>query len=110
MNDTLEKIFALLKQQNLEQKDLAEHLHIKPQTVSDWKSGKNKSYKKYLSEIAEFLHVSVAYLLGQNEPLPEKASHEEWLAIFKKMDIGELLDIMNQVTQQIMDKRHDQAK
>ena len=34
---------------------------------SEWKSGKSKSYKKYLIEIADFFNVSIDYLVYGKE-------------------------------------------
>ena len=52
-----------MEEKHIQQKELAEFLQIK--NVSDWKSGKSKSYTKYLPQIAEFFGVSVDYLLGK---------------------------------------------
>lgn len=47
-------------------------------TFTNWKSCRNTSYKKYLPEIAEFLGVSVDYLLGKTENKnPSSAEAEE---------------------------------
>ena len=64
MDDTLTMIFSLIKKQKKKQTELARCLGIKPQTITDWKSGKNKSYINYIKQIAEFLNVSTDRLLG----------------------------------------------
>ena len=66
MDDILLRTFKLLNEQRLEQKDLAEAINVKPQVISDWKSGKTKSYTKYIDQIASFFGVSVDYLLGKS--------------------------------------------
>ena len=63
----LDKISSLLKEKHFSQKDLCEHLGIKQQAFTNWKNGNNDSYKKHLPQIAEFLGVSVDYLLGKDE-------------------------------------------
>ena len=63
---TLDRIIYLLKQQNKKQVDLCNYLGIKKNAFTSWKGGRNKSYRKYISEIAEFLDVSADYLLGTN--------------------------------------------
>lgn len=68
---TLNKISELLKLQNKTQKDLTDYLGISKNVFTDWKSGRNESYLKYLPQIAEFFNVSVDYLLGNtNIPNP----------------------------------------
>lgn len=65
MNITVERILLLLDRRNADQKDLADYLGTKKQTVTDWKKGKTKSYQKSIDKIAEFFGVSVDYLLGR---------------------------------------------
>lgn len=61
---TAEKILQLIQERNVEQQELAAYLGIKKQAISDWKSGKTKSYRKYIDKIAEYFEVSVDYLMG----------------------------------------------
>lgn len=60
----LDKISNLLQEKGLTQKDLTDHLGISKNVFTDWKAGRNKSYTKYVNEIATFLSVSADYLLG----------------------------------------------
>lgn len=60
---TLSIISNLLKEQNKKQKDLTDYLGITKNSFTNWKSGQNKSYKKYIPQIAEFFGVSTDYLL-----------------------------------------------
>ena len=64
---TLSNILDLLKEKNRSQKSLTDFLGISNSTFTDWKSGRNKSYNKYLPQIAEFFDVSVDYLLGKTD-------------------------------------------
>ena len=57
---------------------------------SEWKSGKSKSYRKYLIEIAEFFNVSLDYLVyGKEKSSTSELSEEE----------QELLRIYNNVSE-----------
>lgn len=62
--ETLDRIVELMKQNQCENRDLAKHLNLNRQVVTDWKAHRSKSYKKYLPQIAGFFGVSVEYLLG----------------------------------------------
>ena len=66
------RILACLESQGKKQKDLAEFIGINKNNITDWKSGKSKSYMKYMPEIAEFLGVPINFLVKeekrQNEP------------------------------------------
>lgn len=64
---TIEKILTLLEQKGIEQQQFALAIGVNKQKISEWKSGKTKSYMKYIDKIAEFLSVSTDYLLGTEE-------------------------------------------
>ena len=65
----IDKIIYLFDYKTHNQKELAEYLNIPENKISEWKSGKTKSYKKYVSKIAEFFDVSTDYLLNDNIPV-----------------------------------------
>lgn len=71
--EVLDNILSLLKIQKRKQSELAAHLNLSKNVFTNWKRGDNSSYKKYLPEIAEFLGVSVDYLVG-NETKTETPS------------------------------------
>ena len=69
--DIVDRIFALLEQNKLEQKAFAAEIGVAPSKVSEWKKRKSTSYNRRLPEIAHVLNTSVEYLLnGQEKPAP----------------------------------------
>ena len=62
----IDNVITLLKQKGQSQKNLCDYLGISKNVFTDWKSGRNKSYMKYLPKIADYFGVSVDYLLGEN--------------------------------------------
>lgn len=70
---TLERIISLFpasengKPIRGSSKELTDSLGIPRSTVADWKSGKSKSYRRYLHEIAEIYNVSVEWLRGETD-------------------------------------------
>ena len=64
---TLDKIKELLSQKGLKQKDLTDFLNLSKNAFTNWNNGNNNSYMKHLPKIAEFLGVSVDYLVGNEE-------------------------------------------
>ncbi len=70
MNQIIEKILFLLQSSKKKQKDLTDYLGITSNVFTDWKSGRIKSYNKYLPQIAEYFGVSVDYLLGKESAAP----------------------------------------
>ena len=72
--DTITRIFDLVDKIYPEQQAFAAAIGVSPKTVSVWRTGRGKSYTKYLPQIAEALYTSVEYLLTgkENSPLPEE--------------------------------------
>lgn len=67
MDITIERIVAELRLQKKSQLELAKHLGVTQNVITDWKSGRIKSYTKYIHGIADFLGVSVEYLRGETD-------------------------------------------
>lgn len=72
----------LLIEKGLGQKDLMKHLGLHPNSFSEWKSGRQKSYYSYINEIASFLGVSSDYILNGNESSEET----ELVRLFRSFD------------------------
>lgn len=71
---TLDRVIHLLKQQGKKQKDLTDFLGLTKNTFTNWKGGHSESYRKFLPQIAEFLNVSVDWLVGkENSPLSKES-------------------------------------
>ena len=70
MDEMLTRILHCIGNRHGAQKELAEHLGIHPNVITNWKNGTNKSYRGYINEIADFYEVSAEYLLtGDREAL-----------------------------------------
>lgn len=67
MDIILERTIALLVESGKSQKELAEYLDISKNVFTDWKSGRLKSYKRYVHGIADYFGVSVEYLKGETD-------------------------------------------
>lgn len=67
-----QRIFSILEEKHLSQKDLSDYSGISPAAISSWKSkGTNPSSDKII-KISEFLNVSPTFLLtGESVPLFE---------------------------------------
>lgn len=60
-----------MKAQGVSTRDICDYLGLNIQAFTSWKSGKNSSYMKHLPQIADYLGVSVDYLLGKG-PAPSE--------------------------------------
>ena len=72
----IDRIQYLLDQRGLKIIDLAAHLNVTQGTVSSWKSRQTDPPTKYLSDIANFIGVSVQYLITGEEPDVKSAPSE----------------------------------
>lgn len=72
MDPCLERIIQELKAQGKKQGDLTRFLGVSHTTFGNWKSNRNQSYKKYIHAIADFLGVSVEYLLCETDEKRKK--------------------------------------
>lgn len=79
--DTAGRIFELLDAMGMEQKKFASLVGVSPQKVSEWKSGKAKSYTKRIPQIAEALNTTTEYLLTGNGPKLKRAVSESDTAL-----------------------------
>lgn len=82
--DIIDRISYLLA--GREQQELTNYLGLNRVAFSEWKSGKSKSYRKYLIEIAEFFDVSLDYLVYGKETQTALTDNEKkLLEIYSKL-------------------------
>lgn len=76
--NTLNIILELLSSKGISDQKFLYDLGFNRTLLSDWKSGKSKSYLKHISRIAEYFNVSTDYLLG-NEQKEKSLSEKDRL-------------------------------
>lgn len=89
--DLLTRIFGLVDEAHMEQKQFASILGTTDKTVSAWRTGRSKSYTKYLPQIADALGTTTEYLLTGNGPKHKRAVSESDTALPKgaeHIDLG----------------------
>ena len=106
--DTADRIFELLDQAGLEQKQFALLIGTTDKVVSKWRTSGLKSYRKYLPQIAEVLNTSVEYLLTGQKEKPVTVSGdgqlEEILALSSKLTAEELALVIAQLKGIVADR------
>ena len=90
MSIMLSRIFDLIGTRHGASKELADYLGIKASLITDWKSGRIKSYPKYASQIAAYYGVSLDWLSGvtddrgqKNTPTPKSEGSD----VRRKIDL-----------------------
>ena len=89
---TFDKILEVAKAKGITQVQLANHLGVGKQAVSEWKKGRSTAYMQRIGEIAEFLGVSVDYLVGNEE---QNDNEKLSFALFGTADVDE--EVLNDV-------------
>ena len=97
--DILNKILRLMFEKGIPQKQLADYLGLKNYQISEWKSGKTKSYMKYIGEIASFLGVSVDFLLNDD------VSFETESEILDSKEAEEPITLLNRIKEMCITRR-----
>ena len=85
MDDTLERIVKCIGPKHGAKKQLAEYLGIHPNVITNWLNGRNRSYRRYLDEIAQYFNVSVSYLKGNTDQKNFDLESEEMYKIFEEL-------------------------
>lgn len=101
MDKMLKRIFSLLphkpdgKLAHGAKKELANRLNLDSSVLTQWESGKNKSYNRYIYQIAALYGVSPDWLRGDvDDPTPTPPAVPETLS-FKKEELRRLVQDVN---------------
>lgn len=87
-----DKIFKLLKERDISQKQFSEETGISQSTISEWKSkGTNPSSEKIMI-VCKVLDVSPEWLLSGVESTGNKGNKFDWYVIDKSTDMGFIID------------------
>lgn len=92
MDIMLERVLDCIGPRHGATKELAEYLGISPNVITSWKNGRNKSYRKYLKQIAAFYGVSVEFLQGVTDQPTEETKKSP--AEAEEEEINEYLEVL----------------
>ncbi len=115
----LGKILYNLREKGLSESDFAKKLGLSRSTITDWKTGKTKSYMRYIPQIADILDVSTSYLLEDVFIAPsdsalrplEPTDEDIKFALFGTTQIDdEVLDEVKRFAKYIKDKKDNGDK
>jgi transcriptional regulator with XRE-family HTH domain len=65
-NSKIPRLFEIMEQRKIKAKDITAAIGISSGLISDWKSGKSAPSGNRLMDLANYLNVSVEYLLGSD--------------------------------------------
>lgn len=99
MDITMQRIISELQLQGKKQTELADYIGVTSNVITDWKSGRIKSYSKYIFAIAAFLNVSVEYLKGKTDQKEKPPTEDE--------ELNRLLKITDSLSEENLEKLLD---
>lgn len=107
-DETRNRIFALIEEQKISQKEFADRLQVSSQTITDWKKGKSNSFMRNLDPIAQILQTTPIWLFygtGEKFLSNEQRKKQEQLRLsstitavteYEKQVKSEVKDILQQ--------------
>ena len=102
-----ERIFAIMSEKKLKQKDLAEYTGISTSAVSDWrKKGTNPSVDKII-KICEFLNVSSHYLLTGEDT--DNFIDKKVLSAFHQLNEDNQDIIIGKIKELLKEQKYDES-
>lgn len=93
MKTVSDRIFELLKERKMSQKEFAQKTGIAPSTISDWKKKRTNPVSDKILIICEVLEVSPYELLSGAEHTGDRSRQADAYVIGKGTEIGEVVEI-----------------
>lgn len=91
----IERIKPLFESSGMTDKDIEEALNLPRGVIYKWGIGKNKSYKRFIPEIAKYFNVSADYLMGLDSPsagIKKDPIREDGAVSQEKQQLLDLID------------------
>lgn len=91
-----QRIFSILKEKKLKQKDMADYTGISTSAISAWNKNNTNPAAESISIIADFLGVSIEFLLtGEEKAIALKDDEKELLTYYKKLPEREKIKLLS---------------
>ena len=110
---TFDTILVILKKRNFTQKSLTDYLGLSKNCFTEWKAGRNESWKKYLPQIAEYLGVTVDELLGAPTAagvIPFNLPQKRVIELLTKLDDVDLYRVEGMIQMLLADEKYTNKK
>lgn len=86
-----EKIFDLLREQGMSQKEFSERTGIAQSSISDWKRKKTNPVAEKILVICQVLGVTPYELLGDTDGVGRRSNPSEMILINKDSEVGQMV-------------------
>lgn len=96
MDIMLQRILELIGEKHGAGQELVRALGLSKNTVTEWKSGRAKSYSKYAPQIADYFGVSLDWLSGLTDERTKKTPSEDGAANTERAKAHAMLDSLSE--------------
>ncbi|WP_027218634.1 helix-turn-helix domain-containing protein [Butyrivibrio fibrisolvens] len=92
-----DRVFQLIEEKDMTQKEFSELTGIPQSTVSDWRKKKTNPTADKIMVICKVLDVSPEWLLSGIQAYGSRGNQMDWFAIDRDSEAGELLETYNKL-------------
>lgn len=96
MDIMLQRILELIGEKHGAGQELVRALGLSKNTVTEWKSGRAKSYSKYAPQIADYFGVSLDWLSGLTDDKTKKTPSEDGAVNSNRAEAHAMLDSLSE--------------
>ena len=90
-----ERIFEILEQKEMSQKEFSEKTGIPQSTISEWKRKRTNPTAEKLMIICSVLNVSLEWLLSGSENSGSRGRDSDWYVIKRESELGFIVESYN---------------
>lgn len=99
-----ERIFELLKQRNMTQKEFSMRTGIAQGAISDWKRKKTNPSADNIMIICQVLEVSPSELLSGTDTTGKRSKGQDYYVVDKDTDLGHLIESVQHLDKDSMNR------
>lgn len=86
-----EKIFAVLRERGMSQKEFSEMTGISQSTISEWKSKRTNPTSEKIMSICQVLGVTPEWLLSGTDAVGERSKELSWYVVGRDSELGGII-------------------
>lgn len=99
-----EKIFELIKERGMTQKEFSEATGIAQGSISDWKRKKTNPVSEKILIICDVLKVTPEELLSGTDGAGQRSNPSEYIIVDKKTELGQFIVDIQQMDEKSRDR------
>ncbi|SCY74219.1 helix-turn-helix domain-containing protein [Butyrivibrio sp. INlla14] len=99
-----DRVFQILEEKCMTQKEFSEKTGIPQSTISDWRKKRTNPASDKIMVICSVLSVTPEWLLSGVKGEGNRANSLEWYAIHRDSEVGKIIELYNEMTRSQRDR------